>query len=197
MRVRLYADANDNGVVDAGDTFIREKLTDASGHYSLPLDTATTGFKYLVAVDSKGVAPTGGFNVGFVQGDVWAEQTYGDNPSTAALDLGARIGGRTVGTSDAFNTASTAPANNAYQHLARLDLSGGNVAGVDFAFSFRVISHTADRDDDATANRTAQGTLRQLIQNANAIVGAPTLTVPANTYTLAIAGIGEDDSAHG
>ena len=197
VRVRLYADINDNGVVDAGDTFIREKSTDASGHYSLPLDTATTGFKYLVAVDSKGVVPNGGFNVGFVQGDVWAEQTYGDNPATAALDLGARIGGRTVGTSDAFNTASTAPSNNAYQHLARLDLSGGNVAGVDFAFSFRVISHPADRDDDAGANRTAQGTLRQTIQNANAIVGAPTVSVPANTYTLAIAGTGEESARAG
>ena len=197
VRVRLYADTNDDGVVDAGDTFIREKLTDASGHYSLPLDTATTGLKYLVAVDSKGVVPAGGLNVGFVQGDVWAEQTYGDNPSTAALDLGARIGGRTAGTSDGFNTASTAPANNTYQHLARLDLSGGNVAGIDFAFSFRVISHPADRDDDAAANRTAQGTLRQTIQNANAIVGAPTLSVPANTYTLAIAGTGEDGARTG
>ncbi len=197
VRVRLYADTNDNGIVDAGDTFIREKMTDASGHYSLPLDTATTGLKYLVAVGSKGVVPTGGFNAGFVQGDVWAEQTYGDNPSTAALDLGARIGGRTVGTSDAFNTASTNPANNAYQHLARLDLGGGNVAGVDFAFSFRVISHPADREDDAAANRTAQGTLRQLIQNANAVAGTPTLLVPANTYTLAIAGTDEDDTRTG
>ena len=195
VRVRLYADTNDDGVVDAGDTFIGEKLTDTVGHYSLPLDTATTGLKYLVAVDSKSVRPTGGFNVDFVQGDVWAEQTYGDNPSTATLDLGARIGGRTAGTSDSFNTASTTPSNNAYQHLARLDLSGGNVAGVDFAFSFGVISHAADRDDDATANRTAQGTLRQLIQNANAIAGAPTLSIPANTYSLAIAGIGEE-AAH-
>ena len=39
VRVRLYADANDNGIVDAVDTFIREKLTDverslqpAAGH---------------------------------------------------------------------------------------------------------------------------------------------------------------------
>ena len=197
VRVRLYADANDNGVVDAGDTFIREKSTDASGHYSLQLDTATTGFKYLVAVDSRGVVPSGGFNVGFGQGDVWAEQTYGDNPASVFLDLGARIGGRTVGTSDAFNTASSAPGNNAYQHLARVDVSGGNVAGVDFAFSFRVISHPADRNDDAGANRTAQGTLRQAIQNANAIVGAPVLNVPTDTYTLAIAGTGEDGTRTG
>ncbi|MGB8326580.1 MAG: choice-of-anchor Q domain-containing protein, partial [Steroidobacteraceae bacterium] len=197
VAVRLYADVNDNGFIDVGDTFIVAGTTDASGRYELALDTTSTGNKYLVAVDSKTVPPSGGFNVGFTQADLWAEQTYGDNPSTPALDLGPRIGGRTPGTSDNFNPGSTAPASNAYQHLARVDVTGGNAVNVNFAFSFRPISHTADRDDDGTANRTAQGSLRQTIQNANAIAGAPTISVPAGTYTLALAGTAENAARTG
>ena len=118
-----------------------------------------------------------------MQGDIWAEQTYGDDPTTPGLDLGGRLGGRTAGTSDDVDAASTDPADNAYQHLARVDVSGGDVSGVDFAFSFRAVTHQGDGDDDPAENRTAQGSLRQSIQNANAIVGAAALDIPAGTYT--------------
>src|SRR5262249_30335008 len=34
VNVRLYADVNNNGVVDTGDTFLIQGVTDASGNYS-------------------------------------------------------------------------------------------------------------------------------------------------------------------
>jgi uncharacterized repeat protein (TIGR01451 family) len=172
--VRLYRDANNNGAVDAADTFLVAAATDAAGQYSFNVAPQSTGNNYLVAVDSKGVAPAAGLVAG--RGDVWAEQTYGDNPATAALDLGSRFGGAAPGTSDNFNAANTAPAGNAYQHLARVDVSAADVTNLNFGFSFNVVTNTragdsAD-DDAASTSRTVQGSLRQFIQNANAAAGA-------------------------
>jgi uncharacterized repeat protein (TIGR01451 family) len=174
VTARIYADNNNNGVVDTGDLWIDEVVTDATGLYTFQVSLLATGSKYLIVVDSKKVVPSAGFNSGFAQGDVWAEQTYGDDPATAGFDLGARFGGRTPGTSDNFTT-NTAPASNNYQHVARVDPSGGDLSGVDFAFSFNVMTHLRGQnnaDDDTTANRTIQGSFRQFLQNANAISGA-------------------------
>ncbi len=183
VRVRVYADSNASGIVDAGDTFIAETTTAGAGAYSVQVHSAVTGVLYLVTVDSKTVAPAAGFNGGSGQGDVWAEQTYGDDPATALLDLGPRFGGRNPSVSDAVSAASTVPASNNYQHLARVDVSGGNVVGVNFALSFNVVTHTRGgdaTDDDAGANRTIQGGVRQFIQNANAIqLGNAMRFVPA------------------
>ncbi len=183
VNVRLYQDANNNRVVDAGDLFLATATTDASGAYSFQVSTAATGSNYVVAVDSKSVVPSAGLSGGFTQGDVWAEQTYGDNPATGALDLGPRFGGRTGDVSDNFNLADTTPANNAYEHVAAIVVGGVNVSNVDFGFSFNVVTGvrgSGSNDDDLTANRTVQGSLRQFIQNANAISGANAMRfVPA------------------
>jgi parallel beta-helix repeat protein len=45
------------------------------------------------------------------------------------------------------------------------------VTGVNFGFSFNPVVNTRDGDDDGAANRTIQGSLRQFIQNANAVAG--------------------------
>ena len=175
VNVRLYQDVNNNGVIDAGDTFLSDAITDAAGAYSFTISTDLSGFNYLVAVDSKSVTPTAGLRAGFTQGDVWAEQTYGDDSTTVALDLGSRFGGRSGAISDNFNTADTLPANNTYQHVARVVISSSDIAGVNFAFSFNAVTSIRagdGADDDATANRTVQGSLRQFLQNANAITGA-------------------------
>lgn len=172
--VRLYQDANNSGTVDAADTFLIAATTDASGRYSFNVAPQATGNNYLVAADSKSVTASAGLVAG--RGDAWAEQTYGDNPSTAVFDLGRRFGGAAPGTSDNFNQASTASASNAYQHLARVDVSAADVTNADFGFSFNVVTNTraGDTSDDDAANtsRTVQGSLRQFIQNANAVAGA-------------------------
>jgi len=174
VAVRLYRDNNNSGVVDTGDTFLIAGTTDAAGQYSFQVAPQSTGTNYLVAVNSKQVLPAAGLIAG--RGDAWAEQTYGDNPATAAFDFGSRFGGRTAGISDNFNTASTTPASNAYEHLARVDVSAGNVTNANFGFSFNVVTHTLGgdaADDDATSpGRTVQGSLRQFIQNADALTGA-------------------------
>lgn len=174
--VRLYADNNDDGTVDPADTYISRALTSASGSFEFMISQGLTGTRYLVAVDSKSVATASGvpgaaFNGGFGAANVWAEQTYGDDPGTGALDLGPRYGGRVAGVSDSVNAASSAAADNAYQHLARVDVGSGNVSGVDFAFSFNVVTHPRDGDDDGAAARSIQGSLRQFLQNANAVSG--------------------------
>lgn len=188
--VRLYQDANNNGAVDAGDTFLVATTTDASGQYSFNVAPDSTGNNYLVAVDSKSVTAAAGLVAG--RGDAWAEQTYGDNPATAAFDPGARFGGVAGGTSDGFNAASTAAASNTYQHLARVNVSAGDVANAHFGFSFNVVTNTRAGDtvddDAASVGRTVQGSLRQFIQNANAVSGAnhmrfvPAVAADAGTY---------------
>ncbi len=179
--VRLYADVNNNGVVDTGDTYLAATATDTSGNYSFQVSTEASGSNFLVAVDSKSVTASANFNSGSTQGNVWAEQTYGDDPATASLDLAPRFGGRQADTSDNFNPTSTLVANNAYEHLARVNLAAGNVTNANFGFSFNVVANTRDNgDDDATAARTIQGSLRQFIQNANALSGANAMRfVPA------------------
>ena len=207
VAVRLYQDANNNGLVDAGDTFLAATTTDASGQYSFQVAYLSTGNNYLVAVDSKGVTPSATLIAG--RGEAWAEQTYGDNPATAALDLGSRFGGRQSGVSDNFNAATTAVASNTYEHLARVDVSAANVSNVNFGFSFNVVTNTrggdAADDDAANTSRTVQGSLRQFIQNANSVNGAnymrfvPAVAANAGTYwqvsvTSALAAINDPNT---
>ncbi|MDH3589604.1 MAG: right-handed parallel beta-helix repeat-containing protein, partial [Gammaproteobacteria bacterium] len=175
VRVRVYSDLNNNGVVDTGDGFAGEILTAADGTYTVQVNAAPGFENYIVTVDSKTVAPFAGLNGGFNQDDVWAQQTYGDDPATAAVDIGARFGGRVPGVSDDVDSGNSSPAASDYQHLARVDLSGADVSNVDFAFSFNVVTNTraGDNADDAGGeDRTVQGSLRQFLDNANAIAGA-------------------------
>jgi uncharacterized repeat protein (TIGR01451 family) len=192
VKVRLYQDLNNNGQIDASDTFVAETTTASDGSYTFTLSAYGT---YLVAVDSRSVSPSAGFNAGYGQGDVWAEETYGDDPTTPALDLGPRYGGANPGASDGFNPSDTAPsANTGAKHLARAQVSGGGVSGVDFAFSFNVVTNLRGgdtADDDTSANRTVQGSLRQFLQNANAIAGPNAMRfVPASPYAPNTSGSG-------
>ncbi|MCA9901974.1 MAG: CSLREA domain-containing protein, partial [Anaerolineales bacterium] len=77
--------------------------------------------------------------------------------------------------------------------------SGGGTAV--YATNFTVNS-TTDAVDASPGNGTCASslgecTLRAAIQEANALAGADTITLPAGTYTLALAGTGEDAAATG
>ena len=173
--VRLYQDANDNGVVDAGDVFVAETTTGVAGSYLFSVAAVST--KFLVVVDSQTVGRPGGYNGGADIDDVWPEQTYGDNPASPALDLGPRFGGVAGAIADDVDPVSRDPADNVYEHVARVDVTGGNVSGVDFAFSFNVV---------VNVNGAGQGSLLQFIGNANDLAGANLMrfvpAVPANAY---------------
>ena len=156
------------GTPDATDVFVGTAVTNGAGVYNTgPLTNAT----YWVVVDSKTISAAG-YNGGFGLTSVWAEQTYGDNFATAALDLNARYGGRNAAQSD---NASTAAANLATsEHLSRVDLAGANVTGVDSGFSFNVVVNTrgdATDDDGGATGRLHQGSFRQFILNSEAIAG--------------------------
>jgi large repetitive protein len=65
-----------------------------------------------------------------------------------------------------------------------------------------VVDSTADANDDipgdgVCATSGGQCTLRAAIEEANALAGSDAITLPAGTYTLALAGIGEDSSVTG
>ncbi|WP_457629188.1 lamin tail domain-containing protein [Oceanithermus sp.] len=193
VTVMLYQDDGD-GVPDAGDTQVPGQTvsTTPQGEYSF--QNIPDG-DYWVVVDSRSVAPNGGFNSGFAQGDVWAEQTYGAggawggalcdadaDGSTAAVaraSNGVCFGGRRGHRSDDSTALTSA------EHVAKVGVHGSVVTGVDFGFSFNVVTNTNDQDDDPAENRSAQGSLRQFIQNSDAIAGGNTMrftpVVPANS----------------
>ncbi|MFQ5967888.1 MAG: choice-of-anchor Q domain-containing protein, partial [Acidimicrobiia bacterium] len=170
--VYLYADDGDN-VLDAGDALAavapNPASTDGSGNYTF--STVSDG-TYFVVVDSKTVPSAQ--DPAAVQTDIWAEQTYGSagahctDGATPVIrgTAGSCYAGETAGISDDATGPATA------EHYARVTVSGAAVSNIDFGFSFNVVTTALDSDDDLGANRTKQGSVRQLIQNANAIADA-------------------------
>ena len=164
--VHLYEDTDSDGLISAADSLVASTTTDASGNYrfsSLLDDT------YFVVVDSRTIAPSAGLNATYTQTDVWAEQTYGvtgaaDGSGFLAAD-GALFGGRTADVSDDASSLLTA------EHVTRVSVSGSDVANIDSGFSFNVVTGVRDGDDVGGEGRSVQGSLRQFVDNANAISG--------------------------
>ena len=183
--VYIYEDDGD-GNLDGGDTLVGGApiATDVNGDYSA---TVMDG-DYFVVVDSKTVASSQ--DPGAAAGDVWAEQTYG--PVGGFCDTGVSYakratagpcyGGIASSISDDFSQWDD------HEHRAIVQVAGGDVTNLDFGFSFNVVVNTNGgdtRDDDTGANRTVQGSLRQFIQNANAISGSNAMRfVPADPAGL-------------
>ncbi|HEX8169044.1 MAG TPA: right-handed parallel beta-helix repeat-containing protein [Thermoanaerobaculia bacterium] len=150
--VTLFRDGGD-GAPGADDRAVATLRTDASGLYVFrDVDAGD----YWVAVDSRTL---GGENT-------WAEQTFGpagslcaqpDGSTRSNAFEGACIGGRTAGADNATSAATA-------EHIARVTLREP-ATNVDFAFSFDLVTATADGPH-------MQGSLRQFIDNANARPGA-------------------------
>lgn len=126
--------------------------TNRSGVYVFNVDGPG---EYVVTVDSTTFHP-----------EAWPEQTFGPAGSLCAhpergtittLYEGPCFGGRTTNGSDDASTLATA------EHVAQVTVAGSQTS-VDFAFSFDVVTSTADAP-------RAQGTLRQYFLNANAKAG--------------------------
>ena len=166
VTVKLYVDTNANNTADAGDALIGTTATAGGGNYSF---TGLANATYWVVVDSKTIAPSAGLNGGFTQADVWAEQTYGVAGAASgagfAAGAGALYGGKDATVSD--NAAALTSA----EHITRAVVSGANAGAINSGFSFNAVTGTRDGDDDGAANRSIQGSLRQFLQNANAIAG--------------------------
>lgn len=166
--VSLYRDDGD-GVLDAGDSIVSSLVANGSGQYSF---TGLSNDTYWVVADSRSFIGTGGLNGGYTIHDQWAEQTYGSAGSvgwngsayTFTGTVGAFFGGMRADRGD--NGASLLTA----EHVTRVAVASGNVADVDYGFSYNVITNTRDGDEVGANNRTIQGSLRQFIQNSNALV---------------------------
>ncbi len=163
-----------DGVRDGGDDSIFDTVTaDGTGAWQVSglVDAST----YYVVVDSKTVPPSTA-----VVGDptsLWPEQTWapaaalcadGARGTTTRSDAGPCFGGRTGDGSDAPDLAGA-------EHVMALTLAGSDVVDLDTAFSFVVAVHARDGDDDLAAARSMQGSVRQALQNINALNAAVTL----------------------
>ena len=118
----------------------------AGGHYQFTVPAGP----YWVAVDSKSIGTK-----------VWAEQTFGpagalcaQNDGTTRTNFfeGACAGGRSLKSDDASSLTTA-------EHVAHVQAPASNV---DFAFSYNIVTSIED---------AGQGTLRQFVENANAVSG--------------------------
>ncbi len=184
--VYLYADGGDNIADGVDDVWIATTTTDGSGVYEF---SASDG-AYFVVVDSKTIVASAGLVAPLTQADTWAEQTYGSTGAYQANgsggtqirgSAGAVFGGRLADQSDDASSLATA------EHVNQVFVSNASISNRDFGFSFNVVTNTLGgdaADHDLTHARSVQGSLRQFIQNANALSGANAMRfVPADPIT--------------
>jgi uncharacterized repeat protein (TIGR01451 family) len=159
-------------------TFISSTVTDANGQYALP---AIINTNYTVRVlnssvtsNRTGATFTGNATTGYTSTQV-AVQTYNGTTTRVGGEAPERIdaaAGTTGTTLAALNTATTI----AQSQLTLATAASGNTTGPDFGFNFDVVVNTND---------AGQGSLRQFINNANALGGESSLA-QAGSYTNAV-----------
>jgi hypothetical protein len=125
------------------------------------------GERVLVVVDSKSIVPAAGLTAGSTNGDVWAEQTYGDNPATTTLDQARAL---------AESWESVSRRVQCHQHQPRRRTTSISRVGVSAADLDRLRVQLQRRlgvrgRDNADGEPDRQGSLRQFLQNANAVAG--------------------------
>ncbi|GGJ35230.1 GEVED domain-containing protein [Deinococcus roseus] len=148
--------------------------TTAGGNYSIGLFEGN----YQIRVVNSTVSST---RTGWVN-TLMPVQTYRTNASTgSAVAVTSKVGGEDPAQVDAAaNTTSTlatlnAVANQEVQSLSSVNLTAGNVSGVDFGFNFDTIVNTSD---------AGQGSLRQFVLNANALGNESLLAQSGNRKKL-------------
>ncbi|MEQ9091719.1 MAG: SwmB domain-containing protein [Balneola sp.] len=173
--VHLFKDGGDGLADGSDDIFLRSDTTNISGAFTFQVGEDAD---YWIAVNSK----TGNLT----NGSSWAEQVYapsgalcsdGNGGAATKASDGNCFGGRRGNQSDNL-PVGTDPSNadlaNA-EHVAKFTMASNNISGLNFGFSFNVVTDTRDGDDDLSSNRSIQGSLRQFITNANEISGANTM----------------------
>jgi hypothetical protein len=174
VKLLLYLDDGD-ATANAADTFIGSVSTDSGGNYAF---TNLSAGRYWTVVDSRSVnAP---LNASADSNSVWWDQTYGADGSktyngsvTYTTSSGLLLGGASRDSSDSFDGSAASLVGA--EHMVRTTLGSGVAeTEVDFGFSSQLVVTTLDSDDDASQARSKQGSLRQFIQNSNALVGVQT-----------------------
>lgn len=179
VEVHLYQDIGGVGL-EASEDYIETVLTDANGVFSFAPPANDT---YWVVVDSR--------SAGLSDGTTWAEQVYGpigalcadgaSGTAAARTTAGVCYGGRRANTSDIISAAPVDGDIANAEHIAEITYTGASITEIDFGFSYNVMSNVLDdADDDGSATRWIQGSIRQFYLNANQISGANTMRfVPA------------------
>lgn len=171
--VHLFKDGGDGIANGNDDTYLRADTTNISGFYSFQIGEDAD---YWIVVNSK----TGSLS----DGSTWGEQVYapkgglctdGSGNETSKVSAGNCFGGRRGSQSDNVPAIPTASDLANAEHVAKFTLNSTSITDLDFGFSFNVVTNTRDGDDDLSANRSIQGSLRQFITNANSISGANTM----------------------
>jgi trimeric autotransporter adhesin len=183
--VSLYRD-NGDGVIGAGDVIVNNLAANSSGQYSF--NNLSTG-TYWVVADSRTFRSNSGLLTSSTILDQWAEQTYGSAGSVAwngasytySTASGTFLGGMRNDRSDNGASLSTA------EHVTRVTVAASSISNVDYGFSYNVITNARDGDDVAANNLSIQGSLRQFIQNSNAIQGIQSsqFRIPASDPNVA------------
>ena len=184
VEVRLYTDLRNELLGDRDlDNFVYTTTTNEFGEYEFT--DLQEGQTYFVVVNGSTLGNQLDYNFNidagqfFSNNDVFGEQTYasegalfdrGDGQEFTTTD-GALFSGRT---SDGSDAAQVLGDTGGFEHVIRSLNTVENQTDVDFGFSFNVVTNTRGgdlSDDDPNSARTIQGSLRQFIANANAIVG--------------------------
>ena len=182
--VYLYLDDGGSpGSPDATDTIQNggaPVATDGSGVYTF---SSILDGTYWVVVDSRTVIPAAGVHTSYLATTPWAEQTFGPDQGWCADGIGgtaerAEAGPCYGGVDGAADDDASALTSS--EHIARVVVSGGVVSGVDFGFSYNVVTNVEPAGVVSLTASTYQGSLDQFIRNANAINGANAMRfVPA------------------
>jgi uncharacterized repeat protein (TIGR01451 family)/uncharacterized repeat protein (TIGR02059 family) len=183
VEVHLFKDGGDGTPDGSDDVFIETTTTNNLGEYTFKIGDDAD---FWVVVDSK----TGELT----DGSSWGEQTYGpiggyceDGTGNVAVKTAAGncFGGRRGAQSDNISETPVPSDLPNAEHIAKVTISGTGVSGINYGFSFNVVTNTDDGDDDGSSARSIQGSLRQFITNANQITGSNTMrfvpSVPSNS----------------
>ncbi|MEE8244000.1 MAG: SdrD B-like domain-containing protein, partial [Pseudomonadales bacterium] len=190
----VFEDANfagtasdwDGGVSDAAqanvdvelydnlDVYITSTTTNASGNYTFG-GLADGTYKVRVrsaTIGDSNTPPMGGFNGACAITDppsgppcVLAEQTWGNGT--------ALYGGQSATVDDTATNNDAGPGDN----YVSVTISGANVPTVNFGFAYNLIVNTVD---------SGQGSLRQFIENANAIGTAGGTTANSSEFRMQV-----------
>ena len=155
VRVELY---------DSTGAFLSSQTTNADGFYEFT-SGINSGQSYSVRVVNETVTSSRPLNSGFSAANTVAVQTYRYDPDAATPAITNEVGGANPALSDSSaNTTNANLSDLTAQSVSSFTLSGSGT--VDFGFNFDTIVNTND---------SGQGSLRQFINNSNALGGESSL----------------------
>jgi parallel beta-helix repeat protein len=149
-------------IFDASGNYLSAATTDVNGDYTIA-DLAINSSYTVRVVNSTVTSSLGGTSLLPVQ-------TYRTTATTgSAVAVTDRVGGEDPTKADAGNGSTTLAALTAGsltpQSITSVTTATGNITGLDFGFNFNTVVNTAN---------SGQGSLRQLITNANGMTGTQT-----------------------